>query len=160
MISKNILLLILYITLFNLFSHIWAQESISVKPQFLPVEAYFCVSNSKCIFLEVAEKPEEQELGLMHRSHMKKSRGMLFPFPLDKQALFWMYKTILPLDILFLLDNIIVHIEKNPPKCIELPCPIYGINTPVDEVIELNAGEVDRLGIKQGDKLNVEYFAK
>ena len=31
---------------------------------------------------------------------------------------------------------------------------------PVDEVIELNAGEVDRLGIKQGDKLNVEYFTK
>ena len=49
-------------------------------PQWLPVEARWCVAQQRCIDLEVARSPEQQRLGSMQRPALPPLRGMWFPF--------------------------------------------------------------------------------
>ena len=49
----------------------------------------------------LAASPEARERGLMFKSHLPKSEGMLFIYEYPQQVSFWMKNTLMPLDILF-----------------------------------------------------------
>ncbi|HLI82230.1 MAG TPA: DUF192 domain-containing protein [Candidatus Binataceae bacterium] len=51
--------------------------------------------------VEIADKPDTRELGLMYREHLDDNAGMLFIFPAPTTAQFWMKNTMIPLDMLF-----------------------------------------------------------
>jgi uncharacterized membrane protein (UPF0127 family) len=112
------------------------------------------------INLEVAETPEQQELGLMYRTALPDDRGMLFPFSPPRPVTFWMKNTPVALDMVFLLKGVVKYIAASTPPCKFDPCPTYGTNTPIDQVIELRAGRADQLGLKVGDHLKFEFFQK
>jgi uncharacterized membrane protein (UPF0127 family) len=42
------------------------------------------------------------------------------------------------------------------PPCTAVPCPTYGPNTAVDQVIELRGGRAAELGIRVGDRLQIQ----
>ena len=48
---------------------------------------------------------------------------------------------------------IIKIIEKVEP-CIKKPCKIYSHNQPIDSLIELKGGHVNKHNLKVGDKIN------
>ena len=132
-------------------------------PQQLPIEARWCVSSQVCIDLEVADQPEEQRLGLMQRPPLPPLRGMWFPFQRRLPLKFWMHNTIAPLDMVFVLDNRVIGVHRDVPFCSSLPCPSYGADVdadgkidPADGVIELGAGEAERLGIQLGDPVLIK----
>jgi len=55
-----------------------------------------------------------------------------------------------PLDILWILDGKIVYLEKNVSE------KFAGILSPpivADQVLEINAGIADKLGVKAGDEI-------
>ena len=134
-----------------------------VPPQTLPIEARWCLSKPVCIALEVADEPEEQRLGLMQRPALPPMRGMWFPFDRPQPLKFWMHRCIAPLDMLFIRDQKLIAIHAAVPICPSLPCPSYGADPDgdgridlADGVIELRAGEAQRLGLKEGDAVMIE----
>ena len=112
--------------------------------------AEWCLSAERCIALEVARTPEQQRLGLMQRPELPPLRGMWFPFNRARRARFWMHNTLAPLDMVFLREGRVIHIESDVPVCPDLPCPSYGPTEWADGVVELGAGEARRLGIGTG----------
>jgi len=103
--------------------------------------------------LEVTQTPEEAQLGLMGRKILPAGSGMLFTFFPPEPVKFWMRHTIIPLDMIFIADSKIIHIQEAAPPCPEKlgeRCPTYGTDTLVDYVIELPAHTVHKDGIKVG----------
>ncbi len=118
-------------------------------PQLLPIEAEWCLPGGACIQLEVADEQAEQAIGLQLRGPLPPLRGMWFPFE-DALLRFWMHRTPEPLDMVFINDHRVIAIEANTTPCPRLPCRSYGPNAPGDGVVELAAGEAQRLGIEVG----------
>jgi hypothetical protein len=123
--------------------------------QQLPLSAQIKVAN-QVIQLEVASTPEQQAIGLMSRTNLPDDRGMLFDFGSPRRVGFWMKNTLIPLDMIFLLNGKVQAISSNVPPCEADPCPTYGPNVLVNQVIELRAGRAAELGLKQGDRIKVE----
>lgn len=123
--------------------------------QMLPLSARFSVAD-QTIQLEVAQTAEQQEIGLMYRTELANDRGMAFPFDPPRRVAFWMKNTLIPLDMVFLLKGKVQGIASNVQPCKADPCPIYGPNALVDQVIELRAGRAQELGLKQGDRVLVQ----
>ncbi len=97
----------------------------------------------------LADEPKEQEQGLSGRTGLAADRGMLFIFPDSAQYGFWMKDMKFPLDIVWIKDNQVVGIsEKLAPET--YPSLFYP-PAPVDKVLEINAGQVEKFNIKIGD---------
>jgi uncharacterized membrane protein (UPF0127 family) len=77
-------------------------------------------------------------------------RGMWFNFIVPTPARFWMHRTPSPLDMIFVRDGKVIHIEADVPPCMDLPCPSYGPDQLSDGVVELGAGQAEALGITVG----------
>ena len=116
-------------------------------PQQLPITAQWCVKKDVCIGLEVARTADQQRIGLMQRQALPPLRGMWFPFDRPRRLRFWMHNTLAPLDMVFLRHGRVIHVEQHVPVCPGLPCPSYGPTQKADAVVELGAGEAERLGI-------------
>ncbi|MFM9086888.1 MAG: DUF192 domain-containing protein [Cyanobium sp.] len=131
-------------------------------PQYLPIEAQWCLPGNppRCINLEVPKSPRQYTMGLQQRPALPPLRGMWFVFSPPEVAQFWMHRTLAPLDLLFIANNRILAIEANTPICPNLPCPSYGPDAPVDGVVELAAGEAERLGLKVGSPVEFRWLAQ
>jgi uncharacterized membrane protein (UPF0127 family) len=129
-------------------------------PQVLPVQARWCLSDTppRCIDLEVPSTPRQYSMGLQQRPALPPLRGMWFNFSPPAMAKFWMHRTLAPLDLVFIANQRILSIEANAPVCAKLPCPIYGPKVPVDGVVELGAGEAERLGLKAGMPVQIRWL--
>jgi len=129
----------------------------SAPPQFLPIEAQWCLERPAaqaaappCIQLEVARSFQQQSWGLMGRPPLAPLHGMWFPWPQPQVLKFWMHRTPAPLDMLFLRSGRVIAIEADAKPCLHLPCRSYGPDEPADGVVELAAGEAARLGLTVG----------
>jgi uncharacterized membrane protein (UPF0127 family) len=101
--------------------------------------------------VEMAQSDEEQARGLMFRTQLAPDAGMIFPFPEDKIASFWMKNTVIPLDIIFVKrDGTIESIATNTTPY-SLDAVISG--APVASVLEIAAGRAAELSIAAGDKV-------
>lgn len=96
--------------------------------------------------VKVAHTSKQRAKGLMYTESMKEDDGMLFIFPYERQHTFWMANTYIPLDIIWINENMeIVHIEENVPSCtqpikLQNLCKIYKPEAPAKYVVETNAG--------------------
>ncbi|GAB4339891.1 MAG: hypothetical protein Fur0042_00100 [Cyanophyceae cyanobacterium] len=125
--------------------------------QELPLEALLRVGD-EVLWFEVARTAEQRSRGLMFRTELARDRGMAFFFEPPRSVSFWMKNTLIPLDMVFLRDGVVHHIEANVPPCKADPCPSYGPRSgpPTDLVLELAAGRAAELGIQPGDRLALE----
>ncbi|BAZ01492.1 hypothetical protein NIES37_54940 [Tolypothrix tenuis PCC 7101] len=133
------------------------QAPVSAGQQ-LSITAEATVPNNTKIQLEVAQTPEQQEMGLMYRKSLPDNRGMLFKFPSAQAVRFWMKNTLIPLDMVFMQNGVVKYIKTSAPPCTSDPCPTYGPNTLVDTVIELRAGRATELGLKLGDSIKIKFL--
>ena len=101
--------------------------------------------------VEVAATGAEQQRGLMFRTAMGAGEGMIFPNNVPEQRSFWMHNTVIPLDIIYIgADRRILNIVRGEPYN-DTSLPSAG---PVINVLELNAGRSQELGIKPGDRVS------
>ena len=99
---------------------------------------------------QVAQTPEQREIGLMFRESMPANEGMLFTFDRPGQQCFWMKNTLIPLDIAFVDDaGTIVNLDRMKPQTLDGHCS----EKPVRYVLEMNDGWFAKRGIKAGSKL-------
>jgi len=126
-------------------------------PQYLPLEAQWCLPMGDCLFLEVADTSEEKRIGLMNRPSLSQGTGMLFQFRPAQIVRFWMQNMLIPIDMVFISEGLVIAIERNLKACSLSYCSKYGPNLLVDGVIELGAGEVKRLGVEVGDLVEIKY---
>ena len=133
------------------------------EPQFVKQgEVTFIRSSDRAeikkIDVEVASTPQTQTQGLMFRTHMEDTQGMLFLFPEATKHAFWMKNTMIPLDIVFI----------EPKGQIDT---IYRKTTPLSErslpsrkniqfVAEVNGGLCDKMGVKEGDLISYQVLNK
>ncbi|MBD3365815.1 hypothetical protein GF360_00525 [candidate division WWE3 bacterium] len=98
--------------------------------------------NEKSYTLEIAKTPAQRAKGLMLRENLDENKGMLFVFPREGRHGFWMYKTRIPLKMIWLDKNWkVVHMEAQVPPCESedpLKCPSYYPSKPAMYVIEIN----------------------
>lgn len=106
--------------------------------------------------VELADTPEESELGLMYRKEMARDRGMIFHFGKPTQTGMWMKNCVFPQDMLFLdADGAVLAIAENArPGSERIITPGF----PFTGVLELNGGVVKELGLKPGDRIQHKMF--
>lgn len=124
------------------------------QAQSLPITAIAEIGETS-IQLEVAQTPDQQALGLMYRTELADDRGMLFPFDRPRFTRFWMRNVEISLDMIFMMNDEVVAIAENVPPCTTTPCPTYGPDTPVTQVIELRGGRAAELGLSVGDRITI-----
>jgi uncharacterized membrane protein (UPF0127 family) len=102
---------------------------------------------------EIADTPAAQECGLMFRKKMPRDAGMWFPVLPPRPASFWMKNTILSLDIVFVAPNgrVLTIASRAKPYSLDL----IDSGGTIAGVLELNAGEAGRIGMKPGDKVTL-----
>lgn len=100
--------------------------------------------------VEVAATPDEQACGMMFRDRMAPDTGMSFPMVPPRATGFWMENTRLALDIIFVGPNgRVLNVRRGQPYSRDVLASA-GVTA---EVIELAAGEADRIGLKPGDRV-------
>lgn len=115
-------------------------------------------SGEKSFNVEVAADTESQERGLMYRDRVNQDEGMLFVFRSPRKAAFWMKNVRIPLDMIFIDDQLkVVNVEHNASPCEDDPCAYYYADDVVKYVVELNGGVANRIGLKAGDSIKIEY---
>ena len=104
---------------------------------------------------ELATTLETRTRGLMERSSLPADQGMLFIFEVAQPLSFWMFNTLIPLDIIFAdAERRITSIYGAVPPCRPpLRCPTYTSRGLAQFVLEVNAGTVAKAGIGIGDEL-------
>ncbi|MEK9773451.1 MAG: DUF192 domain-containing protein [Opitutae bacterium] len=104
--------------------------------------------------LELARLPKQRELGLMHRERLNEKEGMLFIFENPQPQRFWMKNTRIPLDIgYFSEDGRLKELYQGRPFDLT---GLASQSNSLQFVVELGAGEFARLGIRLGDRLDLE----
>ena len=108
--------------------------------------------------IEVMITNQERALGLMFRRSLPENGGMLFLYDPPQPAAMWMKNTLIPLDMVFISAEGKVHrIEQNTEP---FSTALISSDGAVVGVLELNAGEAEKIGLKRGDKVVYPGLAK
>jgi len=111
-----------------------------------------CIKDS-CFQVELAETLEERQQGLMYRTELQESGGMLFIFPEEGEYGFWMKNTLIPLELIYMNESFgVVEIAQLQP-CKNDPCNSYLPVQAATYVLEVNEGFAGRHNISVGSKL-------
>ena len=102
--------------------------------------------------VEVADDESERERGLMFRDEMAADHGMLFVHDREAPQAYWMKNTHIPLDILYFDSQLrLVSQQRDVPPCaLGNGCPPYPSTAPARYVLELNAGQAERMNLSEG----------
>lgn len=109
--------------------------------------------NGERLIVETVSSQADQARGLSGRSSLDQDRGMLFIFNDYKDRTFWMKGMEIPLDIVWIKDDIIVGAATSVPVPTSSVLLRYHSPEPVDAVLEVNAGWLEAHNIKVGSKL-------
>ena len=102
--------------------------------------------------IEVADDDAERARGLMFRDEMPADHGMLFVHDRQELQAYWMKNTKIALDILYFdSERRLVSQQRDVPPCSAGDmCPPYPSSGPARYVLELNAGQAEKLGLQDG----------
>ncbi len=104
----------------------------------------------------VADTPEERMRGLMFRKSLGQKEGMFFVFPQEGFKGFWMKNTYIPLDIIFISEDLKVSsVVKDARPCKGDHCNTYKSEYPVKYALEVNSGFADQYGIFEGMRIEI-----
>jgi uncharacterized membrane protein (UPF0127 family) len=106
--------------------------------------------------LELALTPEDQAQGLMFRESLPDRTGMLFVFQESATHHFWMKNTMIPLDMIWMDETgRVAFVSAQTPPCKADPCPTYGPDSAVSQVLEIAGGMAEKEAIRVGSVLKL-----
>ena len=91
----------------------------------------------------------------MFRDHLGEYQGMWFAFDEPDTYLFWMKNTLIPLDIVYVNEELVILDILKADPCQNDPCPLYTPKASALYVLELNQNSTDRIGIEIGDRVKI-----
>lgn len=104
--------------------------------------------------VEVAAKDNERQRGLMYRDHLDDDEGMIFLFERQQRLSFWMKNTWIPLDMVFIDEDLkVVGIVENAEP---LTLSGRGVEAHSRFVLELKGGTSSSLGLQAGQSVRFE----
>lgn len=104
--------------------------------------------SNKVYKVREAHTEEEKEKGLQGIKELPEDEGMLFYFNPPQEVAMWMKDTLIPLDIIFIDEDMeVISVTKGEPNNEELI-----IEEDVAYVLEVNQNS----GIEEGDELDIE----
>ncbi len=108
------------------------------------------------ISIEIADTEEKKQVGLMFRTELKDSHGMLFPYDKPREITMWMRNTYISLDMIFIgQDGAVVRVARNAQPMSE---DVISSQVPARAVLELKAGSADRYQIAAGSRVEHPIF--
>ena len=108
---------------------------------------------------EIADTDAKKELGLGNRDSLSVDAAMIFPMGSLRRWVFWMKDMRFPIDIVWIADNSVVDISANAPVPSPNSDPVtFSPSDPADTVLELNAGDANRYGIRVGAGVQVRVL--
>ena len=129
---------------------VWSQQG--PQPRLPTVQLQAGMHN---IVAELAQTPQQQQIGMMMRTEMATHEGMLFVFDDVAPRCFWMKNTLLPLSIAFIEDDgTVVNIAEMKPRSEASHCS----EKPVRYALEMNQGWFSKRAIKPGFRLKGSPF--
>ncbi len=99
--------------------------------------------------VEIAGTNAERAKGLMFRRFLPKNSGMIFLYDKPQVIGMWMRNTYIPLDMVFIAADGTVH--RVATHTDPFSTKIVSSEGAVTAVLELNAGEAERIELKPGD---------
>jgi uncharacterized protein len=103
------------------------------------------------VHVAIVDRPEEQAKGLSGRTELDETDGMLFWFGTRRDHGFWMKRTLIPLDVLFLDFDRVVGMTTLQP----LDERVYKCGALSSAVLEVNAGWAARHEVRLGDSVQI-----
>lgn len=137
----------------------WRPERCSAtvpEPCLLPITQLTVTSadgaSAVTLTVEIANRSDQRQRGLMFRQSMDELAGMLFVFPGDRSGGFWMRNTLIPLDIAYLgSDGTVLEIVHGVPLSLDILTPAQ----PYRYTLEVNGGWFERQGLGVGDTVAI-----
>lgn len=111
------------------------------------------VMGGKTYMVDVSETSYTLTKGYSGRAPISDNEGMIFVFDkVDKHGI-WMKDMLFAIDIIWMDENYVInHIEKSVTP--DTYPKVFVPNEPGKYVLEVSAGQVEKLGVKIGDKVN------
>jgi uncharacterized protein len=142
---------------FIFFALVWVAVSVQsqgIEPQ-TQLPRVTLAAGMHQIDAQVAGRPIERQIGLMHRKSMPAHEGMIFVFERPAMQCFWMKNTLIPLTAAFVdSDGTIVNLADMQPQTTQTHCS----SKPVRFVLEMNQGWFAKRHISAGYKLKGPIF--
>lgn len=102
--------------------------------------------------VEIAATKDQRFQGLSDRPRLEPGHGMLFVFNEAQEQVFCMRRCLIPLDIAFIgADRKVVRTDTMKVEPYGREEYTYSSYAPALYVLEVNAGELQRAGVKPGD---------
>lgn len=103
------------------------------------------------VWVEIADNPLEQVMGLRGREQLPENRGMLFVYLEESDRTYTMEDTLIPLSIAFMdSGGRIIDIQDMKPLTTG-----YDSAGPAQYALEVNKGYFDERGVEVGDRVRL-----
>jgi uncharacterized protein len=114
-------------------------------------------AGDKSIDTEIADTSEQKAMGLMFRTSLADTAGMLFPYVPPTEITMWMKNTFIPLDMVFIKSDGTVH--RIAARTEPLSEKVIASEGECAAVLELAGGAAERLGLRVGDRVLHALFS-
>jgi len=99
--------------------------------------------------VEIADTDPKRAQGLMFRRRLQDGQGMIFLFEHEEEITMWMKNTYIPLDMVFIGTD--WRVTRVAAQAEPLSTDIISSGPPAARVLEIGAGQAEKLGVKPGD---------
>ena len=149
--ANNVRAALAALVIFGFFSLPSALGDVLFKPASLKIETK---SGSVLLDVEVADTEAKREQGLMFRRAISDGHGMIFLFDREHEIAMWMKNTYIPLDMIFIGNDWRVrHIAHDAEP---FSTDVISSIRPASRVLEIGAGQAQRLGVSVGDRVMLQ----
>jgi uncharacterized protein len=114
------------------------------------------IINGQKMDVDVVKIGSDLQKGLSGRPSLCASCGMLFVFQDYQPRNFWMKEMKFPLDVIWIKDMIVVGMAENIPVLTDGQITRMKSGQPVNQVLEINAGQANNFNLKIGDRIGIE----
>lgn len=128
------------------------------EPSILPkTTVTFAIRGGNITFTaEVAATEASRAAGLMGREKLAENEGMLFVFDDEGYRNFWMFNTLIPLDIIFISSEKAVVDKRTMFPCGSPPCTVYRSRAPARYALEVHVGRSENIFL--GDRVSIGAY--
>lgn len=158
MAKSKILILLLMIVSTVLFSWMLINRNFWHMPCRNFNEAMLRVNGEPLLEIAIARTDGEKAKGLSGCEYIPRGKGMFFVFDELAQPAFWMKDMLVPIDMVWIKDKVVVSVLNDvlPPVSDQADLTLYHSPGLINAVLEVAAGEADRLVIREGTLIQLE----